>query len=142
MRSATRIALSGALVLALGLTGAGMASALDFCMPATDAFLKGFKIPHNGKCVNVKGTYGLAGRTDGTACTDTAGTHTSFSLHSTYPPFAVYDDYVDLSLPAISGVYYGTDTYTINYGSVNGPIPEGASYCATQPVSKDGPKPK
>jgi len=134
MRPVTRLALSGALVLALGFAGPGVASALDFCMPGTGAVLKGFKIPSKGKCVTVKGTYATSGRTAGTACTNTAGTHTFFSLHSIYPPLLVYDDSVDLALPAVGGIYSGTNNYRINYGPVTGPNPEAASLCATQLV--------
>ena len=129
-----RIAILGALALALGMGPASVASALDFCMPGTGATLKKFKIPARGKCVAVTGTFD-DGRTIGTACTDSAGTHVSFVLHTMISNGTVLDDFVDLALPAVAGTYSGTDIYRSNYGPLVGPASESASYCPSQPVS-------
>jgi hypothetical protein len=129
-----RFAALCALALAVGMAGASVASALDFCLPGTGVVLKKFKIPTKGKCVTVAGTFD-DGRTSGTACTDSAGTHVSFSLHSMIPNGSVLDDFVDLALPAVGGTYSGTDSYRSNYGPLLGPVSESASYCPPQPVS-------
>ena len=128
-----RFVLVGALALAVGMGSASVASALDFCMPYTGVTLKKFKIPPKGKCVAVVGTFS-DGRTSGTACTDDAGTRVNFSLHSMIPNGSVLDDFVDLALPAVAGMYNGTDVYRSNYGALTGPVAESASYCPTQPV--------
>ena len=64
------------------------------------------------------------GRTIGTACTDSAGTHVSFVLHTMIPNGTVLDDFVDLALPAVAGTYSGTDSYRSNYGPLAGPVSE------------------